>query len=326
MSTAVATMTDRERTAWFADMEVSDALADAALTLYVAHVGHRALGPGATGSQLMDRLMPRTMHRAPIEEWPAAIVDNAPRDWVELRPLAVAERAGLFLHGYDKNAQFLAACSSVELGLYGLRHEWRPAFDKRVPGYWRVVVDGSPEAVWLTTPELAYRAESSTVAVDEAWTWEHHGRALANWYARLRDARAALMADRSDAGQLALMLLKRSYTRAIGLLNSTTWRDPATAAYRPDWRAMIVAQARANLARNIDKAGVRPVAIHTDCVYLLSPERDAVAACPPQWTLGSAPGQFKVKYAGVPIEEIAPAFESSTILRLERTLDTWTTS
>ncbi len=58
----------------------------------------------------------------------------------------------------------------------------------------------------------------------------------------------------------------------------------------------------------MDAAGCTPVAVNIDCVYIVSDEIDAVAACPPTITLGTGLGHFKVHDAGVPLVPLLPAF------------------
>jgi len=300
------------RAAWFGDGCPPD-LADAAAARYVAAVGARmGSSPGSTGRRLMDELRPRGMApRESVTDWPAvAVKGNAVTDLSWLREPA-ATTPGAYIHAYDKNGQYLAACSSLELGMGGLTHETAPTFDKRVPGYWRF------DDTWYLTPEAAYLRESDALdQPSEAYTWTRHGRALVKWYECLRDARTVLMADESEAGALAYITLKQTYRVAIGWLTGY-WFNPdddryrpetdgyASPAYRPDWRHTIISQARATMRRTLDKIAVADadvVAVHIDQIYIVSDEPDARAACPAGLTLGDGLGQWKVRYSGVPLD------------------------
>jgi len=276
----------------------------AALTSYAAAGGRRAGGG----------------QRDPVTDWPAPARETTTvRDTVWMRTLAPAERGRAYLHSYDKNAAWLGACANVELGLGDLEERTVSGdagagggvpFDPKLPGYWCARVAGAAEA-WYCTPTLVRAVErGQAVAISHAHVWTRHSRALASWYARLRDARAALYADTTPAGRLALDVFKLTYAVTISSF-AGQWHRRDSALYRPDWRHAILAQGAANLSRAIarmDAAGCTPVAVNIDCVYIVSDEPDPVAACPPTITLGSGLGHFKVHDAGVPLAPLLPAF------------------
>jgi len=255
-----------------------------------------------------------------VTDWPAPARETTTvRDTVWMRMLAPAERERAYLHSYDKNAAWLGACANVEVGLGDLEERTATGapgagggvpFDPTLPGYWRARVAGAPEA-WSCTPTLVRAVErGQSVAISHAHVWTRHARALATWYARLRDARAALYADTTPAGRLALAVFKLTYAVTISSL-AGQWHRPDSPLYRPDWRHAILAQGAANLSRalgRMDAAGCTPVAVNIDCVYLVSDEPDAVRACPPTITLGTGLGHFKVHDAGVPLAPLLPAF------------------
>ncbi len=294
-----------------------------ALTTYAAAVGTPYVrSPGKTGTDLMLALGRRARggQREAVTEWPAPARETTTvRDTVWMRTLAPAERGRAYLHSYDKNAAWLGACANVEVGLGGL--EERTAanaggagggvpFDPTLPGYWRARVAGAAEG-WYCTPTLVRAVErGQSVAISQAHVWTRHGRALASWYERLRDARATLYADTTPAGRLALDVFKLTYAVTISSL-AGQWHRPDSPLYRPDWRHAILAQGAANLSRalgRMDTAGCTPVAVNIDCVYIVSDEPDPVAACPPTITLGTGLGHFKVHDAGVPLAPLLPAF------------------
>lgn len=298
--------------------------------------------PASMGRRLMDDLMPRGMHRAPVEEWPApALRGNTVADLSVLYDLSPAERTERrFVHAFDKNAQYLTACSSVELGLGDLRYVDAPTFDKRLPGYWLV------GAAWVTTPELAWRhelVEPDMIQPEAAYLWMRHGRCLERWYARLRAARAALMQNSTPAGRLALAALKRSYAVGIAWLDGY-WFKPHTdrrdatknrpdrrndPRYRPDWRHMIIATARANLQRTmrrLEDSPVRVVGAQVDCLFTVSSVADArEAADVRRLPLGPGLGQYKIKYAAVPLGEVEHVWrEHQSAAALDEACRAWT--
>jgi len=292
----------------------------AALTSYAAAVGAPYVrSPGKTGTDLLVALGRRARggQRDPVTDWPAPARETTTvRDTVWMRTLAPAERGRAYLHSYDKNAAWLGACANVELGLGDLEERTAAGdpggvpFDPKLPGYWCARVAGAAEA-WYCTPTLVRAVErGQAVAISHAHVWTRHSRALASWYARLRDARAALYADTTPAGRLALDVFKLTYAVTISSM-AGQWHRRDSALYRPDWRHAILAQGAANLSRalaRMDAAGCTPVAVNIDCVYIVSDEPDAVKACPPTITLGSGLGHFKVHDAGVPLAPLLPAF------------------
>lgn len=220
------------------------------------------------------------------------------------------------MHAYDKNAQYLAACSAVELGLAGAEHVQAPAFDPKLPGYWRVPRDQlawqapllpdffnpvgrsrSAREVWVSTPTLAYGRELGyDVDPVDAYVHREHGRALEPWYQRLRDARAALVDAATDPDAAAVLVaLKRTYAGGIGRLGAAAAQGHRR--YRPDHRHAIIATARANLTRNLrtiaDRDGRWPLAVYRDCLLYASDDPDPLTAAPPALRLGPGPGAFK---------------------------------
>ncbi len=290
--------------------------------------------PGRTGLDLLQELGKRGAgaSREFADVWPPpALEADTVKELSWLRTLSPDERQRAYLHSYDKNAQWLSAAGVVELGLSGIEERRDPGrkvpFDKRLPGYWLARIAGTAET-WCCTPTVAWAVErGQAVAISDAYVWTRHGRAMETWYERLRTARTALQADTTPAGRLALGALKYTYSLTISSFNSAWNKDKRSPLYRPDWRHAILAQANANLSRalhKMDLAGYTPVAVHKDCVYLVSDEPDPVAACPPSVTLGAGLGHFKVQDAALPLEAVLPAFDGArgggvgTLLRLVR--------
>lgn len=312
-----------EHAVWGLDTDGSTLLAG--LLAYAQAVGapyYRS--PGRTGLDLLQEVGKRGAEGRrtfPDPCPPPALAADTVQELSWMRTLSPIEREKTYLHSYDKNAQWLSAAGVVELGLSGIeerRGDGNPtgavSFDKKLPGYWLARIAGGEER-WACTPTVAWAIErGQAVAITRAYVWTAHGRAMETWYERLRGARTTLQGDATPAGRLALGALKYTYSLTISSFNSAWNRDKRSSLYRPDWRHMILAQANANLSRalhKMDRDGYTPVAVHKDCVYLVSGEPDPVKACPPSMTLGDGLGHFKVQDAAIPLGRVLPAFDGA---------------
>ena len=296
--------------------------------------------PGATGTRLLRQLHSgKTATKLELDGPPPPPAseklnrDGGHLDWT--RPLAASER-GLYLHSYDVNGQYLAACSSLPLGVGPWQHHSRVALPEKpaeyLPGYYRVRVTEKPVSGpcpslcaetlgWVTTPTLRLLREAGAqVHILECYTWFESKRYLEPWYKTLRDARARLSGDASDP--YALDAVKGLYRHAIGWFGSETWDRSEDTLYRPDWAHQVRALARANVLRTVYRVGANyglwPLAVGSDCVYYLSSSPDPLAMLGVTLITGQGAaatdgvrvsrqlGHFKIKDAGVPVAELAP--------------------
>lgn len=291
--------------------------------------------PGATGVALLRKLH-SGRHATDLagtllpEAWPEPARANTESAFMWARQPASDERRKPYLHSLDKNGMYLAAVSSLALGLGNPVHWHSRPFDDTLPGYWYAAVDwpnGAPSPLlpdpllpqprrqvdairWYTTPTLAYAYElGATISPATAWVWPEHHRVFEPWYKMLRDARTALQAEALvDKGAgLALGALKATYATTLGGYLAGGWMRQSGQVhdlFRPDWRHQVIAQARAvehRQLRALLAAGVAPIAVCVDAVYWLSDEPDPLRALPAgALRLGTGLGQWKVKDAGVP--------------------------
>jgi hypothetical protein len=254
--------------------------------------------------------MIRMMHKGPgtldltaslaPKDFPAVFkTDGAITRDIWARPLTEEERSCGFVHVFDKNGMYLAAISSLALGFEKPEHVKHPIpFNKDMVGYFKVRItppaswsallphpcfirpaDGTHQ--WQVAPALNFAHETGCeIDIVEAYLFPKTHRPLEPVYTRLREARAACMEDADEASRIALTAIKQIYTHGIGNLANTTHQNSEKMLnlYRPDWRHCIRSQARANLLRNIDKAGLRPFGIRTDAIYIISPSPDPMVA------------------------------------------------
>lgn len=268
------------------------------LELYARHVGIRfRRTAGATGLALM-----REVHSGPgavklpssVQLPPPALEggSQARGSWIAPRLPATG-----YLHAYDVNGMFLAACSSAELGFGEPTHHVGQGGNGLAPGYWRAAHTGArfsgpgrPAGLappfraegWFTSPAIALLQElGARISPTELWVYPESHRWLEPWYARLRDARAALLALNTPAGALALAALKQTYAVTLGRM-AGSWLEEGDPTFRPDWRQIVMDRARANMHRHLVKAydhsRAKPIAGDADLVVYASKTPDAAAA------------------------------------------------
>lgn len=258
------------------------------------------------------------------KDWPIRIPSNVETNMVWHRPLLSAETSRRYVHGFDANAAFLAACPSLPLGIGEPEHRTgdAAAFDPKLPGYWLVELrtphagilpdpfhpqgkgDG-PE--WHSTPAVALAAGMGQKPEPvEALVWPEHSAYLRGWQERLRDAREELMADPSPEAKAAYSIVKECYATFPGWLARGGHRLEAT-FYRRDWFHAIVAQSRTNVYRRLEKLSDAPFAFNVDAAYFATDEPDPeVFAKSIGLPLGTRLGQYKRSGSGLlePVAEV----------------------
>lgn len=208
----------------------------------------------------------------------------------------------------DKNAYYLCAANSTHLPLDGLRHTEGRADPKTSVGLWQVRTPANPEPRlphpfgagrsaqpgtwrWVAHPTLELLADLGVrVEIRDSWSVprDRSRRLLVPWYERLRAARAAARTYDDDDALAIQRALKDTYSRGIGCLDREGRRW-----YRPDWRAMIYAQARVNFWRALLKAGQQcdrwPAVTRTDAVLYSG------TTVPETFKVGDGLGEWKIQ-------------------------------
>lgn len=297
--------------------------------------------PGATGTRLL-RAVHRGGHATRLEldgKPPDVALTGATGDAGHLhytRALDESER-GYYLHAYDMNGQFLAACNGLACGVGRAEHhryvtlpekesEWpagyflvrlMPAGRARAAELAPAPVDADGASHWITTPTLRLlRAQRVAVQILQAWTWSQSRRYLDPWYTAIKRGRELVTDD-----ALALDAVKGLYRHSIAWLESERWDRSEDTLYRPDWAQSIRAKARVLMLMSVYRVGANfgiwPLAIGADCVYYVAPQSLAatlpfVRAMGPRDTpeptdglrVSSAIGHFKLKDTGIPVESV----------------------
>lgn len=242
-------------------------------------------GPIPTGLSMLEHDLLRRggWHSPRLPEAALRGATETPLNWS--RPLDETERGRRFVHLIDKSSAYLSVCGGLELGAAHPQRHDRPAFDARMPGYWRIVADSAPwpldrlpdplgrdrrlravDERWVTTPTLELVRELDVdCEIREAWLWPVHKQLLRPFYDRIRRARW-LLERVARAGSLrqvlaaseprvgALDSLKSIYAALLGGGLASTKdrrREPHPPWYRPDWRHAVIAKSRANMLRNL---------------------------------------------------------------------------
>lgn len=294
----------RERTTPFSHLE-GDEL-ESELARFEKALGFPWKGTGAITSELWLRnhYGPKLLPTEQPEEIPFRVESNLQTVDFE------GDTAGRYLYGFDANAMYLGASSSLLLPNGQVRHwkQWAEMPLPTVPGYWYLY--GFDR--WVTTPELLYMVEQGIAyPPTEGYYWGTNARLLEPWYKALRNARTRLMFPMADPAitevmsthrtpdtSPALAAVKATYAEGIGRLGSTQRTTPNDAGYQPYWRHAVIAQARTNLLRRIAKLSQKPLVIDIDALWFSTnarnPETFAKRIGLP---LGYGIGQFKLKGA-----------------------------
>lgn len=225
-----------------------------------------------------------------------------------------------YVHGYDRNAEYLGAARTAELGMGEASHVSGPLpFDAQTAGLWLIdpgragfvsLPDpAGPESVtgprWMTTPGVAYLVERGyEVHPREAWLWAEKSRYLDKWAERLTLARSNLSAGLSSPDKDAVLAaVKATYSETLGRLAASYSADGSDPLFRPDWRAFVMDAARVNLHRSLVKVGDAdsrfPLLVYRDLVVYGTDEQDPSwmrnpqGTAPPHLTLSGQVGKWK---------------------------------
>jgi hypothetical protein len=186
-----------------------------------------------------------------------------------------ADQPGRFLVGYDATRAYLSAMTVVEVAPLPLRPTGKRSFDPtaagwwlchldpwtipRLPAPWGHYPDGDDRAslVWLTTPDLvllsqlAEQGRYGGFSIVDSFTSRAHRDVMRPAGERLRDMwdkAAGLFEDDRDAVRATI---QAGYQAMHSKWRSTKGNGDIC---RPDWSAALVATARTNLWRRIDRA------------------------------------------------------------------------
>lgn len=247
-----------------------------------------------------------------------ARIANLEADYSWHRPfesLLAEERDHSYVHGFDRNASYLAPWSNIELGVAGLVHKTgdEAAWDgSEQPGYF--LVDewdwphwGLPDPgnatharmakgrVWVTSHTMKQLSwHEITPTVHESYTWQTSARYLDRAGKALVEGRKTL-----DPDDPVLTTLKGLYSATVGKLGQRE-HDPSYHLWRPDWRHHIIAATRTAILHTTMQIAngphaVLPLMVDRDLIVYASDEPDPTNAWPgdPKKLGGTSPGGWK---------------------------------
>ncbi len=304
-----------------------------ALRLYATLLTDYRWSPGATGLALMRQNRRLELGPSTLDPPEPMREGGTEADYLWMRPLTLVERTARWVHAFDRRAQYLAACSAVDLGLGNPERvgplKAEEALGRHLPGYWRASIRRETGLLpdpfdpigrggeWYARPTMALAFDLGRIEdLYEAYVWPRHSRYLVPWYKTLGHAQAALALSQESAAGPTMRLVKRTYTMAIGSL-AGHYREAGEELYRPDWRHAIIATARANLTRRLLRLDPPPFAVVVDCLYIASdlPPLEAAAGLPTD----GGPGTFR--HAGtIPLADALPAIDTGDVRELGRVL------
>ncbi|MFB7225496.1 DUF927 domain-containing protein [Streptomyces sp. NPDC056227] len=272
--------------------------------------------PPAVGVRLCPLLVPQQWHREPSE----------------------AERSAGWVHRFDKTAAWLAAFGPTKLGVGEPTHGGPGTlYDKGAAGFWRVAevpgtgLAGLPQlqfrempegGYWLTTPSVELLRElypQWLPQVLESWHWETSKAALSGMYKLMSTSRTRIVVAAEEGrpgAKWAKQVNGRIYQSFRGYLArakgpqedfGTGGDYRADIYYRPDWAAMLISHATANMYRNLVKFaqtdGRLPLSVYVDAVTYVSNDADPLAAKPESMVIGSRGGNWSIE-GGAPMGEL----------------------
>ncbi len=256
-------------------------------------------------------------YEVPIMWSPGHIgMDVLKRDQVEITPLAedqktlflesvareccnsvswahLANLKGTHIYGFDKNAQFLGAAQSVELG-NGAFHKSRK-FDPDVTGFWYFHVENhrgpfngtklprilDRDEGWAHTDLIQVALHGGTMlTIQGGYVWQQHDKYLERWAKGMWRHRMSLTsagAEHKDAIACsnAASTAKMIPNTVVGLFVRTG---------RSHWNHSIVHRAIANqaysLARIYREFSILPCLVSKDAFYIASFETDSTKVVP----------------------------------------------
>lgn len=263
-------------------------------------------GPGNLGMKILKRIFEKkkwaienlvlTEHME--EALNQAVTRPVWRKWGGLSPDQAQMK---YLHGYDKNSQYLGAAQSVFLGNGQPERVGPDAFSLGNIGFWRYqLLDVSESAFdgydlpcplnkaqWASTNLLLFAQESGIefeILEGLIWREPQPKKYLEEWAKEMRRHRENLRKEDLYKSEIARENAEGTVKAAANSLMGRLATPGSKELYKPDWNMLIVHQAITNqmysFKRNLRDYGIKPVLVTTDSFWIVSDEPDPAKAIP----------------------------------------------
>lgn len=274
-----------------------------------AHMSHVLLRESVTKESWLDK------SSIALDTLP---FNKAAKDIRFIQPLSF-DMVGQYLHQYDRNAAYLAACQGVTVGCGTPIHEQGTITDFARPGVYHVarLDTGSwdnrlPPIVkgdWITSDILQFALKNGyQIDIDEAWIFEEGHGIFRKWASALWEARAQLKTGSEyphETGRKnAIWTTKSIATQGMGKF---AMKGVQHSFMRNNWWADVVGKNRMNTLHHIKKyaaLGYYPQFVKCDAVWYVSPVKNPVEAVPGIMERCEKLGGFKHAYTLLLTREI----------------------
>lgn len=272
--------------------------------------------------------------RAKRQEWTReATIDlkslpfnKSARDLIWKTERLAGLETGLYLHQFDKNSSYLAACTGVQVGAGDPVHVTDTTeMDCNLPGIYRVtfnvassIFDGQTLPLIITTDWITHnvlqtaRKYGYEVAIHEAYQFPEKHRTLETWANALWTVRTRLKSQSEDYPNERARALAYGVVKDVALIGVGKFASKKTSQFlRPDWWASIVGRARATMfymLSELHKKSYMPVLIYNDSIYIVSPDPIPETAGPDFYTRAGKLGGYKHEGTLLITDEVVEAF------------------
>lgn len=218
--------------------------------------------------------------------------------WKRYEGLSEEQKSKKYLHGYDKNAQYLGAAQSAYLG------KGTPVSASETNlsliGFWKYrITDVSNTAFdgyelpcpldvnreWASS-DLLMAARYAGVEFDvlEGLVWPDGAKFMADWAMGMWKHRANLRDRAKYPNEIARENAVGTAKAAANMMMGRLARPGSRELYKPDWNQLIVHRAITNMMYSLNKwqrdHNIRPVLVSTDSFWIVSDEYDESMAIP----------------------------------------------
>lgn len=253
---------------------------------------------------------PRVLTDDPREYW-KPFIDKNENEFIWLREPDKAERKAKFAHAFDKRKMFLSAARGAMFGpgeyfpigetsftkmgnMVGLVQVKKLKFSNALkPEFAKFLAKLFNGSEFYFTPYLHFLKDYADIQIKRGWVWPEPYRIFEKFAKQIGDAIADTRRDDPESLHCN-RAFKDLYVRLIGWFARgcecqycfperpqamrCKLRETFPELYRPDWRGIILAQAGADLLRNIENVykftGTLPFGINHDCLMYFSEEEN----------------------------------------------------